>query len=268
MRYKAHNQHQHALNTTLEAIGGTVVAFRASWARRLGSIHAALVLQQLIYEGHVHANDEGWFFITADDMEDTTAVGRDAYRQARNTLTDLGIIETKRKGIPAKTFIRFNHTALSQWLSPQQDCDHPQSVLRPSADSDAETRNVITRDQQELNTNTPDSTTPAWEQRFNRWYSTYPRKQAKGDARKAWQKINPDDGLVAEMVAAVERQKRTHDWQKDGGKYIPLPASWLRAERWLDEVGDVAPSTPQRQPQQTEADPYWGQMLAGLEGEE
>lgn len=117
----------------------------------------------------------------------------------------------------------------------------------------------------------PDSvrTTPAWEQRFNRWYSTYPRKQAKGDAKKAWQKINPDDALVAEMVAAVERQKRTQDWQKDGGKYIPLPASWLRAERWLDEVGDVAPSTPQRQPTYANSvDPYEAQLLAGLEGEE
>lgn len=112
-------------------------------------------------------------------------------------------------------------------------------------------------------------TTPKWEERFNRWYSTYPRKQAKGDARKAWQKINPDDGLVAEMVAAVERQKRTHDWQKDGGKYIPLPATWLRAERWLDEVGDVAPSTPPRQPTYANsADPYEAQLLAGLEGEE
>jgi biotin operon repressor len=109
------------------------------------------------------------------------------------------------------------------------------------------------------------ATTPQWEERFNRWYSTYPRKQAKGDAKKAWQKINPDDGLVAEMVAAVERQKRTQDWQKDGGKYIPLPASWLRAERWLDEVGDVAPSSTPGVPRYAEvSDPYEAQIQAYL----
>jgi hypothetical protein len=34
------------------------------------------------------------------------------------------------------------------------------------------------------------------------------------------------------LVAA----KSSHDWSKDGGKYIPNPATWLNQGRWDDEI--------------------------------
>src|SRR5690606_41764783 len=37
---------------------------------------------------------------------------------------------------------------------------------------------------------------------------------------------------------------------------------------WRKPPAAVAPAAAQRRPQETEADPYGGQMLAGLEGEE
>ena len=45
------------------------------------------------------------------------------------------------------------------------------------------------------------------------------------------------------MLAALEQQRQSHDWQKEGGRYIPYPATWLNQGRWEDEVGiDAAPS--------------------------
>ncbi|NNG46550.1 MAG: hypothetical protein HKM86_05465 [Deltaproteobacteria bacterium] len=29
--------------------------------------------------------------------------------------------------------------------------------------------------------------------------------------------------------------KRTEQWQKDGGQFIPQPAKWLRARSWDDD---------------------------------
>lgn len=37
------------------------------------------------------------------------------------------------------------------------------------------------------------------------------------------------------LLDAIERQKNTKDWTKDGGQYIPYPATWLNAGAWQDE---------------------------------
>lgn len=75
---------------------------------------------------------------------------------------------------------------------------------------------------------------------FDRFWEAYPRRQGKEAARKAWAKIRPDDALLAEMLAALERQRASDQWRKDGGQFIPLPATWLNGRRWEDE--EAAPT--------------------------
>ena len=45
-----------------------------------------------------------------------------------------------------------------------------------------------------------------------------------------------DDEALAVILAAVERQKLSKGWIKDGGQYIPHPATWLNKRRWEDAV--------------------------------
>ena len=70
---------------------------------------------------------------------------------------------------------------------------------------------------------------------FNSFWKSYPKKKSKGDAEKAFAKINPNGKLLAAMLAKIEQGKKSEDWQKDSGKYIPHPATWLRAKGWEDE---------------------------------
>ena len=70
---------------------------------------------------------------------------------------------------------------------------------------------------------------------FVTFWAAYPKKKNKGDAEKAWRSISPSSDLLASILEAVEVAKRCDDWRKDGGKYIPYPASWLRAKGWEDE---------------------------------
>ena len=72
---------------------------------------------------------------------------------------------------------------------------------------------------------------------FERFWNSYPknRRKKKEAARKAWRKLNPDLALCRIMAAALERDKRSGDWQRDGGAYIPYPSSWLNGKRWEDE---------------------------------
>lgn len=70
--------------------------------------------------------------------------------------------------------------------------------------------------------------------RFERFWSSYPRKVAKDAAWLVWQKRKPDDALTAQMIAAVLEQTHSPQWQKDGGQFIPHPRTWLNQGRWQD----------------------------------
>lgn len=69
---------------------------------------------------------------------------------------------------------------------------------------------------------------------FDDFWRVYPRRVAKKDALKAWQKI--DAATYPKIVEAVQKVKKTEDWKRDGGRFIPYPASYLNGERWEDEL--------------------------------
>lgn len=37
------------------------------------------------------------------------------------------------------------------------------------------------------------------------------------------------------MLVALARQRNSDDWQRDDGRYIPHPTTWLNGRRWEDE---------------------------------
>ena len=78
---------------------------------------------------------------------------------------------------------------------------------------------------------------------FCRWYNVYPNKKARGAAERAWGKLAPDPDLVATLIAAVEVQAQSREWTRDGGAYIPHPATWLNNRRWEDEPTEAASTT-------------------------
>lgn len=71
---------------------------------------------------------------------------------------------------------------------------------------------------------------------FDVFWSKYPKKVGKDLAIKAFQKRKPDQHLLVEMLNAIGEQSRSEAWLKEGGQYIPNPATWLNQGRWKDEV--------------------------------
>lgn len=89
----------------------------------------------------------------------------------------------------------------------------------------------------------PQGTDQLW-MLFDRFWEAYPKKQAKVKARKAWERLAPDIALCRKMAAALRAQKCSEQWQKEKGKYIPLPATWLNGRRWEDEPGPPPAGSP------------------------
>ena len=76
---------------------------------------------------------------------------------------------------------------------------------------------------------------------FDEFWAAYPRKVGKDAAAKAFAKRRVGVGLLAQMLAAISIQKTGEQWQRDGGQFIPHPATWLNEGRWQDEA-DASPT--------------------------
>ena len=72
---------------------------------------------------------------------------------------------------------------------------------------------------------------------FNEFWTSYPKKVSKKKALEIWlKKIKPSDELFKVIMQSLKQYKQSEQWQKDGGKYIPYPTTWLNGERWNDEI--------------------------------
>lgn len=83
------------------------------------------------------------------------------------------------------------------------------------------------KDNKKKNTNNP---------LFDDFWKAYPRHVNKQAAMKAFEKVNPDEDLLKTIIDAIEKQKKSEQWSKDNGQFIPHPATWLNGKRWEDEI--------------------------------
>ncbi|MED5492695.1 MAG: phage replication protein [Pseudomonadota bacterium] len=71
---------------------------------------------------------------------------------------------------------------------------------------------------------------------FAKFYRLYPNKKGKANALKAWKKLKLTDDLINQIFDGLGRYCVSADWLKDGGQFVPHPATWLNGRRWEDEV--------------------------------
>lgn len=82
------------------------------------------------------------------------------------------------------------------------------------------------------------------DENFMRFWQAYPKKKAKDAALKAWKKLKPNSELLKIILNALEQQKCSAQWQKDGGQFIPYPATWLNGKRWEDAPEQAVQAPP------------------------
>jgi len=68
---------------------------------------------------------------------------------------------------------------------------------------------------------------------FNQFWEAYPKKVGRDAALKSWEKVKPS---IDDVINALAWQKRTDQWSKNNGQYIPNPSTYLNQGRWKDEM--------------------------------
>lgn len=80
----------------------------------------------------------------------------------------------------------------------------------------------------------PNTNAHTRESEFEIFWNAYPRKAgSKQKAMAAFKKIGVP---LQTLLQAIEKQKRSSQWTKDGGRFIPHPATWLNGSRWEDDL--------------------------------
>lgn len=74
---------------------------------------------------------------------------------------------------------------------------------------------------------------------FVQFWTAYPKRVQRGRAEKIFAKLNPGAEELAQIVAAIAKQKTSDQWVKEGGAFIPHPSTWLNDKRWLDETSNA-----------------------------
>ena len=69
---------------------------------------------------------------------------------------------------------------------------------------------------------------------FTAFWAQYPRRVGKVPAERAWRTHGCAD-LLEQILVAVEFQRNLPDWQKEDGRFIPHPSTWINQHRWKDE---------------------------------
>lgn len=165
--------------------------------------------------------------------------GRDQMRSVLGKLRDYGYVR----------LIKAQDASTGFWFSNWIVFDNPQESPiedEPSSASPGPGNGVlglsdalVKTDYQRLIANHQPRLKKDHSESFDKFWKAYPRKIGKDAAQKAFNKRNPDDNLLGEMLKAIEVQKTTEDWRKSDGQFIPHPATWLNQGRWMDEVAGM-----------------------------
>lgn len=73
------------------------------------------------------------------------------------------------------------------------------------------------------------------ESMFEEFWKAYPkcfRKVDKKGCKAKFVRIKNLKELFPEIMASLEVQKRSTQWNENDGKFIPMPATWINQERW------------------------------------
>ncbi len=105
----------------------------------------------------------------------------------------------------------------------------------------------------------------AQEHRFVEFWEQYPKKVGKKAAQTSWKRLKPDAALFEHIMQAIASAKASDQWNREGGRFIPNPATWLNQGRWDDELptAEGQPRATQRQGKVSTMD-----VLAGIIADE
>lgn len=170
-------------------------------------------LKLLIAKRFVIAFDDGVIVIKHWRMHN--AIKKDRYTQT-NFIEDLSLLGIKDNGAYTIAEHEWNTNGTQMLQSSSVDKD---SIGKVSIDKDS-----------------IDYISPSSEDiLFDTFWSAYPKKKGKGEAQKVFHKLKISEQTLDLILFKISEEKRSDQWNRDNGQFIPYPSTWLNQRRWEDD---------------------------------
>lgn len=222
-----------------------MILVRTCVVKELGSWTKAAVWSRIEYRarpefsGAVKRDGRHWWRATIDEIAAEVEVSPTQLRRVLKELDEGGHIERVRHRVGGFADQTMSYRPLVAETSNVDalgfdsgttimDVSYDASIMDGCSSSLKEVKNVETETKPK----------PVSDQEFEDWYKTYPRKDAKGQARTAFKSARKKTDLPS-----LDRGRDLYiaRLKADGTerKYIKLPSTWLNGECWDDDYGDV-----------------------------
>lgn len=206
-------------------------AIAPNWMVRDPSIPARAKVVFLVLSSHT-GRDGAWYMGHRQIAEEAGCSVPTVIR-ALNELRDLGLVTWDKRtanGGLLENVYRVHLTPPSDHQRQDPPVTHDTTLLSPVTEQKEEPQEEPQEEPTPLLPR-PAAGKPDADAEFETWYETYPRKEAKADARKAWPKARKTMTLQALLDAVAAKRGGLHRERQ----FMPNPASWLNGRRWEDE---------------------------------
>ena len=135
-------------------------------------IETAFFLTSLVEADEMLADDEGWFYQTVPQIQETTGLSEHKQNNCIEKLISLGLLEKENKGMPMKRYFRLNYTQVLNILIPstQKITDQaPEKIVSMDRkNSGACTEKITDNKEYNINNINKDDDVPLDEESINR----------------------------------------------------------------------------------------------------
>jgi len=193
-----------------------------------------------VHNFSIHVNPgQGFFSVSA--IADGVAWFERNSRKKPNKKTILVILkwlefnsmicrESNRDG----TFI-----TICNWGKYQQDKKAKVTQVAPHKEPQVAPHSVHTKEVKEVK-EVKKTTSVQYTEKFEQFWKEYPRKIGKKKAFISWKKQNCDNGKFSQIMSSLDSFKRSDQWTKNNGQFIPHGVTWVNGSGWEDEIEVVS----------------------------
>lgn len=206
---------------------------------------------------------EDWKY-TVSGLAAKAGTGKDQIRSGLKELEKVGYLIKDQAHDPSgkftgNVFILQDEAPLSENPTTVEKTASPLSEKPSTENPSTENPTVQNKEVQSIDIHTPPISPPRGQRRkrepkdtadwkperfeaFWKFYRTNVRSEDRPGAIRAWDKLRPDNALIARIGRALEKQIASESWQAGIGK--PYAATYLNGRRWEDVEGLPGPAGP------------------------
>jgi len=228
------------------------IAFHPIFADLTGSVKAAIMLSQAFY-WQSRNETGGWWFKTQQAWWHETRLSRREQDSARKILRDLGFMQEKRSGVPAKLYFWVDYEAIGAEISSLHKsaklsmAESANLRVAITANQDT-TKPPITYESKDETKRVSNETPP--DSDFSEFWGCWiipGTKRSKAATKREYERIiKRREAEHAQLCHGARRYMRECQGAARELRFIKHPSTWLSAGCWDD---DPTPSNGSAKPQ-------------------